>query len=372
MSNTNGRINTIQLLRAVAVMLVVYCHVLDGSWINSFQKHFFYLENFGAVGVDIFFVISGFIITVISSVYAKEKEGFYFFIRRIVRVVPLYWLCSFIIVVLDYLKTNRLHSPYSILKTILFIPFPADKTSFIAPIIFQGWTLSFELIFYVIISIAIAVTNKKYLLVTAMFFLFFIALDFLTGYQNVYLNFLGNGIVLEFLLGVIIGIIFLSGFFISKNMANIIFITGIGCLLASIFTGFGNISEAWFVLNGTLSLPRALVWGLPAALLVGGLVMKEKAGPVNIHVFWITIGNASYSIYLTHTFFLRSLYLRFRAWHINKYIHDDILIIITMAIVIALGWLFYKLVEVPLLRMLGGFVNRKMSRRLTVKMPQQI
>jgi len=91
----------------VAVILVVHCHTID-HWKNTLQGHFFYLENFGAVGVDIFFVISGFIITIISYPYAKDKRGFYFFIKRMARVVPLYWLVSLWIVVADYLHTGKL------------------------------------------------------------------------------------------------------------------------------------------------------------------------------------------------------------------------------------------------------------------------
>jgi len=370
MANSN-KLNTIQFLRAIAVLLVVHCHAID-FWNNSKQTHFFYLENFGAVGVDIFFVISGFVITIISYQYAKEKGGFYFFLKRIVRVVPVYWLFSFFVVVIDYLHSGNLHDKNSILKTILFIPFPSDYPIIVSPILSQGWTLSFELVFYSVVSMAMLAGAKRYLQITVLFFLALVCINVFTKNQYVYINFAGSGIMLEFLMGVLTGAVFLSGFYFSKTVSVIIFMTGIAGLLATLFFGFGSISQARFTLNGHLAVYRSILWGLPSAMLVAGFVMREKAGPVKIQPVWIGIGNASYSIYLTHNFFLQSIYLRFTKWDTQKKVPPDVQLLIAMAIVVAGGYIFYRLLEKPLLGWLGKYVRKGIGRRASPGIPGQI
>jgi len=92
-------------------------------------------------------------------------------------------------------------------------------------------------------------------------------------------------------------------------------------------------------------------------------VLKEKACPVKVYPFWLAIGNASYSIYLTHFFLLRSVHLRWAKWGLQQKVPPDIQVLISLAIVIAAGYIFYRLVEVPVLRWLGNYVNLKMERR---------
>ena len=223
--NNNSRINSIQLLRAIAVILVVHCHVMDFQGVTgqSFQQHFFYLQDFGAAGVDIFFVISGFIITVIASQYLKGKKEHLFLMKRMVRVVPLYWLVSVLFIIYYYLDKGRLFSKASILKTIIFFPF-FSKLSFTIPVIHQGWTLSFELFFYILTFIAMVAGGKKYLLIIFLILSGFTGFNYLIIKDNGIINFLGNGIMLEFLMGIIIGFFFLSDFFIRLPVTNIIFI----------------------------------------------------------------------------------------------------------------------------------------------------
>ena len=357
MLSSNNKINSIQLLRAVAVLLVVHCHILDMQQGNPLQRRFFYLQNFGAVGVDIFFVISGFIITVISRTYLPGKQGGYFFVKRMLRVVPLYWLVSFLITGYTYFRHGKLFAMASIIKTISFFPF-FGKSATAFPVIYQGWTLSFELSFYSITAIALATGSKKYMLMIVLFFCCFIGLNYVFDNQVIFINFFGNGIMLEFLMGVLVGLLFLSDLRLKPFISNIVTLAGIGGLAASLVMGYGMISEATYTFYGSLSLARSVIWGIPSALLVAGLVMKEKWRPLHIHPFWIAIGNASFSVYLTHVFFIQPLYLRWQSWGLQGKIQPDIQIFISMAIAVAGGYLFYRLVELPLLRRLGSYINK--------------
>jgi peptidoglycan/LPS O-acetylase OafA/YrhL len=95
------KINSIQYLRAIAAILVVYAHSLNfiGNG-NSIQANFYYLKNFGAIGVDIFFVISGFIITYVSYNLNGLNDFIVFIKKRFVRINPTYYFASTLALIL--------------------------------------------------------------------------------------------------------------------------------------------------------------------------------------------------------------------------------------------------------------------------------
>jgi exopolysaccharide production protein ExoZ len=190
-----------------------------------------------------------------------------------------------------------------------------------------------------------------------LFFLCCILLNYALGNHYPLLVFFGNGIMLEFLLGVCCGLLFLSGTRLSAFQANALIMAGIVGLMASLLLGYGVISKWGYTVLGTLSLARSAVWGIPAALLVAGIAMKEKTRPLRVHPFWIAIGNASFSIYLLHILIMGSLYVRWEKWGVQTKLQPDLLMFITMGAVLALGYVFYLLVEKPLLRKLKAFTK---------------
>lgn len=368
MRSAPGKINSLQLLRAIAVLLVVWCHVLDlqpdhNRMGTSFQQHFFYLQNFGAVGVDIFFVISGFIIVIISSNYAADNAAGRFLIKRFIRIIPIYWIISLVPVVYHFITGSKQVATAAIIKTIIFFPF-FDHSFFDAPILVVGWTLSFELFFYFSIFTAMLLSRKWYKWIVIALLLGCIIFNYSTQTDNRLIIFFGNAIVLEFLLGVVAGIIFLSPIRIKPAVSTSLLIAGTTALLATMIFGYKDISEYDNVWNRSLSLYRVLLWGLPAAMLVAGVVLKEKMRNVVIHPWWILLGDASYSIYLTHTLILPSLYIRWLKWGMVENLPPDLLIIVSLALAVLAGCIFYKLVELPLLR----FLNNRL-RGITAKTP---
>ena len=88
-----NQIYSIQLLRAIAVSLVVYAHSIDLAQylqLNSFQASYKYLQNFGAIGVDIFFIISGFIMVYVTTHIDSFAKIKIFFTKRLIRLFALY------------------------------------------------------------------------------------------------------------------------------------------------------------------------------------------------------------------------------------------------------------------------------------------
>ena len=358
-SMSAGKINSLQLLRALAALLVVYCHTLDRqpetAVSGSFQQHFFYLQNFGAVGVDIFFVISGFIITIISTQYAAHHRPGYFLARRLVRIVPVYWLVS--LVPLLYGIKNGQPVISGAIKTIFFFPF-FDHGFFDTPLLAVGWTLSFEMFFYIVVYAAMLITRRWHIQLAMVFLLSLIGISYITQADNPFIFFFGNGIVIEFLMGALAGLVFLSPVTVKPPVATFFLATGAIALLAGVFFGYGSISEAWAVWNRSIVMQRVLMWGLPAALLVAGSVFKEKEKPVTNTGRWLILpGDASYSIYLIHIIILEALYARWSRWGLLYSIPPDVLIGISVLLTALSGCIFYKIIELPLLK----FLNRKLG-----------
>jgi peptidoglycan/LPS O-acetylase OafA/YrhL len=267
-------IYNIQVLRAFAAVSIVIVHTLLGIHSYGFQSlNKFNLDDFG---VDIFFVISGFIMVFIQNNYKRNSIDF--FIQRVKRILPIYWICNFIILLLfllfpaifNTLKINFDHFFLSLffLSQYIFL----DK-----PIIIAGWTLEYEMLFYFLFAIFINIKNIKF-----SYFFIFITITILcfTGLINL--------IFIEFLFGMLIGIIYINSskvkIFFLHNYCYYFLIFGFIILFLPIFN--------------SLELNRLIKYGLPSTLIVLGSIYAKQI----TNKYAILIGNASYSIYLAQGF----------------------------------------------------------------------
>jgi peptidoglycan/LPS O-acetylase OafA/YrhL len=131
----NKTIKSIQLLRAIAALSVVYVHCTTGGGYK--------FPSTGSFGVDIFFIISGFIIA-----YMVERNTERFFIKRVFRVAPLYIITTIMMIMIVVIFPNIIRSTTvtlsGFIKSVLFIP---GRENGGVPIFGQGWTLNFEMFF---------------------------------------------------------------------------------------------------------------------------------------------------------------------------------------------------------------------------------
>ncbi len=343
-------------------MLVVYRHSIDMQlrFGVSAQQHFFYLRHIGSVGVDIFFVISGFIICFVANEAAGFTQGVDFLAKRFLRINPIYYLATllYLLPLALYLwKNGKLQTilSASLLKNFLILPF-TDKSDLIYPILTVGWTLGFEWYFYLLFFILILVkVRNKFLTLFLLLSFLVLAGRWLPPLADHRLVFMTNPLLLEFLCGGLICWCYLH-LRIGKRFALFMVCAAIGAWVYEIFGGFGNI---FYIVNTNEdSLQRILYWGIPSALLVAGCVFLEKLPSQSYlwdHPFATLAGNASYSIYLTHPtvfVFFSTLYL-----HVGFFLNPDLAVLIQVAIALAVGILFYKLVEFPLLRLLKKAVR---------------
>ncbi len=285
------RLIDLQILRFAAALLVVFAHAVDlaqhvGATPSVLAAGG--LENFGAAGVDVFFVISGFIITRTAG---RARSASDFAVSRIWRVVPLYWLA-----VLPWLviKADALTAPM-LVATFAF--WPAAGPGVALPVLDVGWTLCFEMLFYGVVALIIAGGMRRQGVLAALIaYAACWALRLWTGAPA--FQILGNPIILEFLMGAAAAALAPR---LSRRAGGALLALGVAGFAVGILMGFGKISEWRQILTGVLSLPRVAIWGLPAlAVTLGAIALESDGAPGPLRRGLARLGDASYALYLIH------------------------------------------------------------------------
>ena len=345
-------LQNLQVLRAIASLLVVIHHFLLANH-DSGQggvASFFHLAELGACGVDLFFCISGFVM--LGSVV--KKPGFSpgeFAVGRIIRIVPAYWIATTFFVALvafnhikksgfDATLTEPLFSLDFILSSYLLIPAFNPESNLMQPFLAQGWTLSYELYFYLLLMCA-AVFAKTNSVRTALLGSTFLAGGILLSWNagGLAKAFTSNLIVLEFVLGMLVFQITRR----TKALGGPAVVLGFVLLAA---TAFLKVED------------RVLLWGVPSALILYGFVALEGVLPAP--KLFKAIGDSSYSLYLTHGA-LTYLYggLLKRGWFASPSKQNIAVLVGTVAAVL-LGFAFYRFFEKPLLE---RFIQKRHAAR---------
>jgi exopolysaccharide production protein ExoZ len=328
-----GSIYNLQALRGIAAMLVAATHLkvpligLNDSE-NGVLMH-------GAAGVDIFFVLSGFIMA--HTALDKKITPLSFIINRIARIVPLYWLLTLFIFTLGLLRPSLFpHLPIDgphLISSLLFIPKPDGQ------IVYVGWTLNYEMMFYYIFAIGLLLSGKWARSLFTISFLALFAASLSLVKINFVLDYLRNPVILEFALGILIAL--------TWRILPAPRSTGILGLLTVL--GFCALFVGPNVLNSGHALDRPLHWGLPSALVVMGAVLLERRGVRATNKLVQLIGDASYSIYLTHFFVTRAYekapkFIDLEQHQMAAYAYS----MVAMSVVVVIGIMTYRWIEMPL------------------------
>jgi len=343
--------------------MVVHCHAIDLQMLltTSFQQHFRYLQNFGAIGVDVFFVISGFIISYISRAEHGVASAKDFMLRRWVRVAPAYYIASIILFILFFLSQHfAFHAP-QVIKTFTILPLFDHGPRYWSPVLVIGWTLSFEFLFYILSAILIAFSiarkDAALLLVLTILYLFGVFVPV----SNAQFNFVTSPMILEFGFGVIIAMVYKQRRLVPPVISVTLVVTGLAMFARLIWQGYGGVSELFFILESKSVEQRIILWGLPAAALCAGAIWLEKAKPhlIGSNRFLLLLGDASYSIYLAHPLCYAMLGSLVKRVPFLAQLQGDVLILIFMTLATASGILFHFYIEKPLISKLNGMLLHK-------------
>lgn len=335
----------IQILRFFAALAVVAFHALGvpPPGLEVPESAISFVLSYGGRGVDLFFVISGFII--FYATHGADLTPVEFLRRRVERIVPLYFFAIFAVTLLAAMLPATFgaagwYTPRHILKSLAFIAFTDGEM----PVVYVGWSLEYEMYFYLTVALLMAATRDVWRNIVVIFSVLAIV-GRIPGVEPALGNyaFFADPMILEFVLGVVAGSVFVTG---RVGWPMVVAAT---CAIAAVL-----VSDP---------AGRVIVSGIPSACLVtaAAFVSRKRLDPSWPERALARLGDASYSIYLAQvqTVSLASMAVATAV----PAIPPLMLLVVTSGIVVALGLLLNIVVERPLLRF---------SRRLAGSRPPRV
>ncbi|MCE0812477.1 acyltransferase [Buttiauxella sp. S04-F03] len=354
---TKNKIDSIQFFRCIAIALVVYAHSFDRmerySELSNYIS-FSDLAHFSRSGVDLFFIISGFIMSYIThnDVVSGKFSWRSFMYKRITRIVPMYWLVSLVVLVLLHsfpsIFYNTTTDIYHTLGSFFFVAIASPEGKF-APLLGVGWTLNLEMYFYLILALFIFFFKDKYIFRIFIFISLCASLGLLfKGRDELYIySLITNPILLEFILGAFVYHLYkMNSRFLPDSLWYV--------LLAFSFI---FISFTLF-----LQMPddlRFLYWGVPYSILI--LCTLRIFEFYKFPKFFLIIGDASYSIYLTHYFIISGFYFILHRLGYDFMSNPFLVISTAMIFSILSGYAAYKLIEIKIVVFFKKNVSSKVG-----------
>jgi exopolysaccharide production protein ExoZ len=325
---------SIQFLRFVAALMVVVSHsaeLLKGNLDTHFSEWLLYISDFGDAGVHIFFVISGFVMVYAAhNKLGKPECAPEFLKRRFLRIYPIYWICVLATLALSFFIGNPPLNN-TLFETIAAFTLLPDHSSNIVTV---GWTLSFELYFYFLFSIAICLPKRIGITALCLWLLTSIIVGRIIKPESSNLLFITNPVLIDFVAGVVIASIIIY----KPKMV-------IGFSRLFILMGFAGFGAALYV--GKEALPLTLLFGIPSTFIVLGLAAQEageNTPSIIKRLSWL--GDSSYSLYLTHVLIILSVIACIENTTIPV---NDLMIPLVTGLSVLFGILIYALFEKPLM-----------------------
>jgi peptidoglycan/LPS O-acetylase OafA/YrhL len=348
-------IRSLQVLRLLAAVMVVIGHVLD----ILRRGH---VEGLSPItdptrvpwhsGVDIFFVVSGFVMYfLMAGRFGEPGVTRQFLWRRLVRIAPLYWIFTILtlatMLIIPGQMNNNIIDLGHVVASFAFIPWPAPSGD-LTPILSVGWTLNFEMLFYGVFALALMFPRKIGLSLLAFIFALLI-LNTQFGYRDFPpLTAWGFPIILEFLFGIGLAALYLGGvrigLWVRLTMAGL----GVGLLILAGHLALDGFDVRWYA------------WGIPGTLIVAAFVLGQDFSDTRLTRILVVGGNASYALYLSHLFTLRGFGL---VWEKVGWSSPYLYAMLAVVASIAVSVMVHLYLETPILNVLRGLPKRLQRRK---------
>jgi len=361
-----SKIFSIQALRTIAAVLVCFSHVQFS--VNEYALNFGLAEftdfipfgDFFRNGVDIFFIVSGFIIYYITHGKTINTDFCKRFIsKRAIRIYSMYWvvLIAYLIYVILFsggIPPEKANVAY---VTANFFLIPGFR---FIPIC---WTLAFEMFFYISFFISLIITmkmNTKLIpTLIALLTTFYVISSFVyTGHDNYTIY--GSPLVYEFLIGVLIANLYFKKKFLSFKQS----IIALGIYAAFAIFNILNPVEYGFTFNYLFR------WGTPAAILVYSLLSIEASG-INFNNFISKIGDTTYSLYLIHSIFMMFFIRLWIKLGLPDLFATEFLAYFLVLLTMCVGAIIHYSIEKQLLKLFYSRFVRDSKNRIDTQHPSE-
>jgi exopolysaccharide production protein ExoZ len=358
---------TVQALRAAAALMVVIGHSQSAAETikrNAGQDFTRWTALPWGASVDLFFVISGFIMVYASRrLFGQPGAVREFLKRRLARIVPLYWVVTTLFLALLLAATlkggDAFPSAAAIAASYGFIPFDTHGDGRAFPVFDLGWTLNYEMFFYAVFTLAIALPRRRAVAVVGVMLLLWVAAGLGVSSDQVALHFWTRPIMLDFGLGMGVGLALTEGVKLPRALRIALAVVALA-MLALDPTHLFNGPVGMTVAN---SWQRVLVAGIPAtALLAAATLGPEPRLPAPL-VPLTAIGNASYSLYMLHPVALIVLEKLAQKLPAVRLLPGGLLAIATVLSAIALALTAFRWGERPMTAWIVGRLDRRWPHR---------
>ncbi len=348
----------LQILRFFAAAMVLVSHVQHEALKGKFAVGDYVPWDFMffAGGVDIFFVISGFIIYAVGSgTFGNPGAAQKFMLRRMVRVAPPYWIFTSAMVLAAVLfQSHVTHSALDwdhILASYFFVPYN-NAYGMAYPVLMLGYTLNFEVFFYAMFALAMVFPKKIGLLLLLGIMGSFGLAGLFQVPLPMPLSFWASPLVLEFLMGIGLAMLREKNFRLPAPAAWALVALGLGLML--LFKSLGMVGHDWHL--------RILWMGIPAMCICAGTVLTvTEVRPLSrFKNLLVLLGDASYAIYLSHPFSLNAVAL---VWKHLGPINAWVYVCTACLVSVLVGVAAHLWMEKPMTRYLNGVVERRWKRR---------
>ena len=363
------RIDEIQLLRGIAALMVCMFH-LKGL-LNTPTTHIgttFFAG--GSMGVSLFFIISGFIMVYItrksdgSKLYVKN-----FMLKRLIRIIPLYYIMVLFWVFAYDTHLDYFHKDYlTLVKTFCFVPIFDSPlgAAYGMPPLKVGWSLNYEIFFYFLFGISLFMKRFRYIMLFIVFFVLVVMIPLIfkgyvvfTPFVNyhftlLYFLMITNPMMLYFIMGVAIGLLYNSGFCIKpKWLQTTLLIISIGLYLMLYFR------TSPYIMNffGGLFI---------CCFLVFGLLFFNKERSLRMPAMFVYLGDMSYSLYLIHPTVIIVLPRFLRLVGFAGRLDGTLYFFLLLFCIITLTILSYELIEKRLLKRLATRITTPKLKRMPI------
>jgi peptidoglycan/LPS O-acetylase OafA/YrhL len=310
---------SIELLRFLAAISVVFVHIPT--------------IGVGHIGVDVFFVVSGFVMML-----STERSGDNFLLKRAIRILPTYYFFTLAVFLLALTAPSLLDSttanPVHLLESMAFVPFDKNGAGH-RPILFLGWTLNYEMFFYVLFAVALQIAPRYRAIVTTLL----LASVFLICQtaESLPLSAYSEEIVFEFALGMCIYELLILK---RKGQALAILLT----IFAALYLGANSLDDRFYR------------FGLASALLVSAVLLWLGSKPLPKLVY--LLGGSSYALYLSHPYVIQA-FDKVLGWFGRGPLYQLSATVLSIVLVNAVAITVHRVLEVPVTRAL----RRKFLKR---------